>query len=155
LSKRYGLNEYYKYTTGKEIKKHENDYINIDANGFRLPTEAEWEYAAHGGGKSKGYEYSGSNYINDVAWCYGNSGGKTHPVGIKQPNEPGIYDMSGNVWEWCEDRYSSNRKCRVLRGGSWGNSDVCTAARPIASTAPSSIVTATPGSVLFLSHSSL
>lgn len=75
---------------------------------FRLPTEAEWEYAARGGNKSKGYTYSGSNEIDDVAWYRSNRSSKTHDVATKSPNELGIYDMSGNVEEWCQDWFSSS-----------------------------------------------
>ena len=111
-----------------------NKLNRLTGKRFRLPTEAEWEYAARGGKKSKGYKYSGSNTIDDVAWYDTNSAGTTHPVASKAPNELGLYDMSGSVLEWCSDWYSStyyssssqnnptgpaSGSYRVFRGGSW------------------------------------
>ena len=122
------------YVRWKDCQRFISKLNSMTGRKFRLPTEAEWEYAARGGKKSRGYQYSGSSNISDVAWYDGNSGDKTHPVGTKQANELGIYDMTGNVLEWCQDWYGSyysssqtnptgsdSGSARVSRGGGWFN----------------------------------
>jgi formylglycine-generating enzyme required for sulfatase activity len=115
-----------------EVQEFIRKLNTMTGKNYRLPTEAEWEYAARGGSQSRSFKYSGSNSIGDVAWYGENSGNKTHPVGIKRANELGIYDMSGNVWELMNDWYGtynsgsqtnplgpSSGSYRVSRGGSW------------------------------------
>ena len=135
LSKSAGLPEAYD-DDGNLLDSSGHQTTDVSkVGGYRLPTEAEWEYASRGGKKSEGHKYSGSEDADEVAWYCDNSGIKTHEVGSKAPNELGIHDMSGNVWEWCSDwyeedyyRYSPNVNpynaegdCeRVMRGGSVG-----------------------------------
>lgn len=132
LSEKFGLTPVYSVDKTTDVSKwgytpHKKNSIrgsvmqNTSANGFRLPTEVEWEYAARGG---QNYTYSGSNNLDEVGWCEDNSGNRTHPVAQKKSNGYGLYDMSGNVWEWCwgvDDPKEGNY--RYYRGGSYGRCD--------------------------------
>ena len=122
------------YVSWDDCQEFVRKLNQLTGKNFRLPTEAEWEYAARGGSKSRGYKYSGSNTLGHVAWYDDNSGSTTHPVATKSPNELCLYDMSGNVREWCQDwygGYSSSSQTnpngsisgsdRVDRGGCWLN----------------------------------
>lgn len=118
------------------VINEEHVECDFSANGYRLPTEAEWEFAAIGGNKSKGYRYAGSDLLDEVAWYSKNAGKTTHSRGQKLPNELGLYDMCGNVFEWCWDwfdkfdcSYMDNPtgpdtgKMKVVRGNNWVNGE--------------------------------
>ena len=126
----YMIDDYpVEYVSWNDVQDFLKKLNELTGKNYVLPTEAQWEYAARGGAKSKGYKYSGSNEFDDVAWYDDNSGSSPHPVGTKAPNELGIYDMSGNVWEWCSDWFGEytggaptdpeSRDHHVFRGGNW------------------------------------
>lgn len=135
-----GLNLPVEAITYDECNRFVQRLYELTGLNFRLPTEAEWEFAARGGNLSQGYKYSGSNNIDEVGWCGDNSEERSHKVGEKMPNELGLYDMSGNVYEWCGDWYKrdyyfespvnnpqgpDSGTHHVLRGGSWFNYPWC------------------------------
>ena len=114
------------YVNWSECHDFVSKLNKLTGKDYRLPTEAEWEFAARGGNKSQVFEYSGSDDINEVAWNWNNCDETTHPVKTKAPNELGLYDMSGNVCEWCEDLtlFDDSIQTRAIRGGSWWVDDV-------------------------------
>ncbi len=126
------------YVSHDEAQAFCRELSRLTGKSYRLPTEAEWEYAARGGNKSQGCKYSGSHSIDCVTWYNRNSNNSTHPVGQKSANELGLNDMNGNVWEWCSDWYgsyssssqtnpkgASSGQYRVARGGGWNSFASC------------------------------
>jgi sulfatase modifying factor 1 len=145
LSKITGLTPFYNLDRERKDPNNKSPYDELkwtvsyspQANGYRLPTEADWKFAAQGGIYSRNSEYAGSQFLEEVGWYDGNSGGETHPIGQLLPNELGLYDMSGNVWEWCWDWHGDNLgqpqydpvgpifgTDRLICGGSWSGDKI-------------------------------
>lgn len=139
LSESKGINNPVKQVSWDDTQAFIEKLNKVTGQNYRLPSEVEWEYAARGGKKSLGFRFSGSNKLKEVGWYKNNSHNQAKPVVLKLPNELGIYDMSGNVWEWCADHWHDNLKNipahsgawigdanevrRVVRGGSWDLND--------------------------------